>query len=148
LEDQYFLPLSKDNKNWNSCEIIHQPDKPDDAELFKFKSFIKNHITNQGGVYAYINPKNELLYFGKSKNIRDRIFMHYREAYTRISGTNKSAAWCELFSRNTGELTLLWRIIDQDRLRIAIEEMVEVVVQSLFDKKYPRRKRVLINRII
>lgn len=71
------------------------------------------------------------------------MFSHYIEAYKQNSQTH-GAAWYEFFHRNAGELTLLWKEIKTDRQCIALEEMIEDMVQSAFDKDYPRGNRTKI----
>ncbi len=134
-----FLPLSSHNPKWKHIEIIHSKLKPPKAQLREFRKSLKAQL-QCGGVYAYLNRHGSLLYFGKSKNIYNRARSHHRSAFERTGGDHPGV-WHEFFSNNAGKLTFLWRSVKHDRQRIALEEMIEDVVRSKFDRLYPRGKR-------
>ena len=134
-----FLPLEPDNHSWESIQITHYRKKPDNKDIAEFRNHIKKQL-QYGGVYAYLNMRKKLLYFGKAKNIYTRVYSHYKEAYITQDGDHLGA-WDIFFYRNAGKLILLWRKVKSNRQRIAIEEMIEDVVVSKFDKKHPRGKR-------
>jgi len=141
LKEHKFLPLEAKNSCWHAMKVVHHKKEPskNDIKLYR-QSIVK--LQKVRGVYAYLTNDNQLLYFGKSSNVYNRVFSHYKESYKQ-NGRERAAAWYNFFHRNTGALTLLWRSVASDRQCIALEEMIEDVVQSAFDKKYPRRRRTL-----
>jgi len=138
LEQNGFLPLSAENKNWNVFYIRHSRKPPTKEEIKIERIRIKNEMQGKKGLYVYLNKRNILLYVGKAENLANRVFSHYKEAF------RGGGVWQEFFSMNSGNLTVLWCEILTDRQRRAIKEMIEEVIQTKFDKKYPRGKRQLI----
>jgi hypothetical protein len=139
LSNNRFLPMVPNNHNWKNMQITHYRKKPDNKDIAEFRKQIKKQL-QCGGVYAYLNTRKKLLYFGKANNIYTRVYSHYKEAYIPQDGDHLGA-WDKFFYKNAGKLILLWRKVEYDRQRIAIEEMIEDVVRSKFDKQYPRGKR-------
>lgn len=141
LQKNGFLPLSIKNPHWNRLDVFHFKEKPPNKEVVKFRRLIREQIKG-GGIYIYLTKRGKLLYLGKGKTISDRIISHYREAYERL-GADHPGVWHKFFNDHAGNLTILWRNIERDRQMIAIEEMIEDVVRSEFDRVYPRGKRKL-----
>ncbi len=135
-----FLPLHVTNKNWNQFLIKHQRKEPTKEEIKSERTRIKNKLYGKQGIYVYIRKKNELIYIGKSVNLANRIFAHYKEAFIGIG------VWGNFFFRHAGDLTILWREIESDRQRRALEEMLEDIQKSKFDDEFPRGKRKLKNK--
>ena len=136
------FPLSVNNIAWQNIIVVHQESEPSKEEYDIFHQAIMK-LHKVGGVYAYLDKKGKLLYIGKSKNIYNRVRSHYKEAYKQTV-RKRAAVWCEFFNNNTGELTILWKSIKHDRQCIAIEEMIEDVKPSEFNKIYKRGKRILV----
>jgi len=140
LSEHHFLPISVKNKEWTSLDIVHPSKEPTKEQVKDYRKWIHEKVPNEGGIYAYLDSKTSLLYFGKAMSLCDRIYSHYRVSFRKMSG-DKKGIWHKFFSANHGQLTVLWRKLATDRQRIMIEEMVEEVNQSQFDKLYPRRHR-------
>ena len=137
LEKENFLPFTPENKNWNNFQITHPSKKPNKDKIKFERERIKMFLGGKQGIYLYLNNENNLLYVGKSVNLYSRVYSHYRESFLG------KGVWSHFFSENTGELTILWREISTDRQRRALEEMIEEVQRTKFDKKFPRGKRHL-----
>jgi len=103
LKSNRFLPLQDRNKTWNSLQVRHQSKCPPNAQIGQFRSSLKLKVPEKGGIYAYQNARNELLYIGKGVNIFNRVFSHYRESFGRFSGDRKGV-WHRFFSQNSGRL--------------------------------------------
>ena len=140
LYEHQFLPLSVQNKTWVRVPIVHHSRKPSNKKIADDKRLLKETVPQGPGVYLYLSKSGQLLYFGKANNILHRVRSHYREAFEIVPGDRKGI-WHAFFSKNAGQLDLMWRQVRHDRQRIAIEEMVEDVIRSKFDRIFPRRKR-------
>ena len=140
LSEQGFLPISADNVSWNKFPIIHQSIPPLPAELESTRAQLKSALNTHNGIYCYLNSRDELLYVGKGAPLWSRIYSHYLEAFRAVSGDRKGV-WHSFFSSHYGGLTILWRSVQGERQRRIIEEMIECVESSVFDKEFPRGKR-------
>ncbi|MGD1046706.1 MAG: GIY-YIG nuclease family protein [Bacteroidota bacterium] len=137
LRQNGFLPLSPRNRFWNKIRIVHTTVIQTGEQLKLARVNIKKELHGKCGLYVYLDKKGTLLYVGKANNLAGRVYSHYQEAF------RGGGVWQAFFSKFTGELTVLWCEISTDRQRRAIEEMIEEVQRSEFDKFFPRRKRHL-----
>jgi len=137
LEKHGFFPLSTRNRYWRIFHITHPKNVPSKNELKIERFRIKDSLEGKSGIYVYLDTNETFVYIGKAKNLYSRIYSHYRESFSGIG------VWQEFFSMYKCELIVLWREIESDRQRRAIEEMIEDVTPSIFEKNYPRGKRQL-----
>ena len=135
LVSHRFLPINTSNTSWRSLKITHTKAVPSPKKKTAVRLLLKNELDGHPGLYAYLNTRGKLLYVGKASNIFTRVYSHYRESFTG------DGVWHEFFSKHAGDLTVLWREVKTDRQRRALEEMIEEVKKSEFDRIYPRRKR-------
>jgi len=70
---EYLLKLNQNNKlNISNLSKINKKNVHPGLSIEKM-----NHLPEDTGVYYFFNDKNELIYIGKSKNIRTRILSHF-----------------------------------------------------------------------
>jgi len=137
LQSNGFLPI----ENWNVFQIIHSTKTPSRAQRKEIKTLIESHVRNLPGLYAYKDKHGSLLYVGLAQVLFDRILDHYSEAYKEVNASKKGAAWIRFFSDHVGELNVYWIELYGDREQKIIEEMIECVLGTQFDKEYPRGQR-------
>ena len=132
------LPINK----WNKFEIVHHKKIQNKEEISITKKMIGHNVEDRAGLYAYMKD-DILLYVGKAKKLKDRIFSHYREAFYKSKKTDKAYAWYKFFSKYTGTINVYWLPIEGDRQRRIVEEMIELVEGTIFENEYPRGKRTI-----
>jgi hypothetical protein len=134
------LPFAQ--PRWHQVSVTHPARVQTKDQIKAMRRFLKQNLPTSGGVYLYLNSTNKLVYVGKAKNLSDRAYSHYLETFKKVRG-DKAGVWHRFFSRNAGRLKLLWMSIDGDRERYVIEQMIESVVQSKFDRQFPKGHRFL-----
>ncbi len=137
-----FLPLVASDPTWRTLPIKHVAERPLGDELQKIRAELKRALGGVGGIYIYLDDRERVLYVGKAADLYSRVYDHYRLAFESLAGDRKGI-WHEFFGTHVGDLVVLWRPIDNDRQRHIFEQMIQFVVGSEFEKKYPRGSRVL-----
>ncbi len=74
------LLLQKNNENGNQPENLHAPWANDLHPHFNGESIKK--LPEETGIYYFHNEKGDIIYIGKSKNIRDRVITHFSNKKT------------------------------------------------------------------
>ena len=128
---------------WNHFKIIHTAKKPSDHELKIVRERLHSIFPRKAaGIYAYESKAGELLYIGKAKNLFNRVYSHYRETFIDVGG-DKSGVWHYFFNANHGELKIFWTELEGERERHIVEQCLEVVKNTKFDKQFPKGNRKL-----
>lgn len=130
LVDNNFYPIED---KWNHFSIIHKV-PIDEAEKQKVKTLIENHVGKKNGIYVYKDLSGNLLYIGKAKSLRNRLFSHYRECYETVPGDTKDNRWHRFFLHHQGELTIYWIEIEDEKPRRIIEEMLDYLLEPKFNE--------------
>jgi hypothetical protein len=90
---------------WNCFVLEHKVTPCND--LKKVRQYVNNHIQNTNGLYAYKDMFGNILYIGKGKPIKDRVYSHYIETYKQVSG-DRSGKWHRFFNKYHDNLTIYW----------------------------------------
>lgn len=67
-----------------SPRVEHQP--TNDAQLALMRSTVKDGAADRPGIYRMLSGEGEVLYVGKSKNVRSRLLSYFRCAYPEEKG--------------------------------------------------------------
>ncbi|WEG11099.1 hypothetical protein PU629_13055 [Pullulanibacillus sp. KACC 23026] len=62
-----------------------------------------------GYMSVYKNAKKEILYIGKGKPLKKRLYSHYLETFQPVPGDTKDQRWHQFFIKNQGELDVFWQ---------------------------------------
>jgi hypothetical protein len=129
-----------DLNNWNKMEIHHFDSLSDDISIKEHRELFKNELLDKRGIYLYQNLKGDCLYVGKAKNLYDRVYSHFKEAYT--PNESKGKVWNEFFKQHPGKLNLYWLEVESsdDILRHFIENRIADKFPPLFEISNPRLK--------
>ncbi|MDR0675993.1 MAG: excinuclease ABC subunit UvrC [Elusimicrobiota bacterium] len=108
----------------------------------KFKKFLQD-IPNSPGVYFYKDVKNTIIYIGKAKNLRKRIFSYFRKANdfkTAILVPN--IRYIDFMVTDTEEEALLWEntLIKRfmPRYNIDLKDDKTYPYLKITNEKYPK----------
>jgi len=135
------LPINK----WNKFKIIHYIKIQNKEEKSITKKLIQHNVEDRAGLYAYMKG-DKLLYVGKAKKLKDRIFSHYKEAFYIPKEKDKSRAWPDFFAKYAGNLTVYWIEVSVEEERKIGEQMIKYIKQSEFNKEYPVGLRTIASR--
>jgi hypothetical protein len=70
---------------WNMFEVNHQ--KPATTEeKIGVKEYISNQTGNKNGLYVYKDENDRILYLGKGKPLKGRLYCHYCESFEQVKG--------------------------------------------------------------
>jgi excinuclease UvrABC nuclease subunit len=119
MQEQKLMPINE--HNWNYFEIDHQDTPCND--LRKIKQYITNHTQNKNGLYAYKDQYDNLLYVGKGKPIKERLYSHYIETYKQVSG-DRSGKWHRFFNKHHGTIKLYWIELEDEGVRKFVEHVL------------------------
>lgn len=97
----------------------------DKARPFDHKGFLKN-LTSKPGVYRMYNDKNEVIYVGKAKNLKNRVSSYFRSNLDSIKTQS-----------------LVRQIADMD-VTVVNSETEAFILENNFIKKYKPRYNVVL----
>lgn len=123
------LPLKKGY--WQSFDVQHS--KPALNNREKVKEQILKEVGNLSGVYIYRDRKGRVLYVGKGKPLKNRLFSHYRESFENVPG-DRTKRWHRFFKAHAGHVTVFWRHINEEGERRFIEAALTFVLDVEFLK--------------
>src|SRR3982074_1719224 len=63
-----------------------EPQPTSDAQLALMRSTVKDGAADRPGIYRMLSSEGEVLYVGKSKNVRSRLLSYFRCAYPEEKG--------------------------------------------------------------
>ena len=140
MKKEFKIFLTKNNylpilgKKWNKFKITHYKiDVPKDRKKDDHKE-IREKFGDKAGIYCY-KKGDKIIYIGQSKNLKDRIRGHYQIAFEEKKNDPKNK-WHKFFKKNSGNLKILWKQINNRFERIAIEHMLKVVKKPKFDEEH------------
>jgi hypothetical protein len=143
LKKESLLPIG--GGDWRKFPIFHPDAKPSNAQIAETRKFLHKELPDlTNGIYLYKDASDKVLYIGKAKPLYSRIYSHYRESFITVPGERKGV-WDEFFANHSGQLTVFWMKINSERERHILEQMLEVVLGSVFEKDYPKGKRIVKN---
>ncbi|MEH6954454.1 hypothetical protein [Neobacillus drentensis] len=96
------------------------------------KAYIQNYVTNHNGLYVYKNAEKEILYIGKGKPLKNRLYSHYLESFQPVPGDTKDQRWHKFFLKLQGDLDVYWLELETEKDRQIIEKMLDYVLKPLF----------------
>lgn len=118
-----FLPY----ESWNFIKINHKIDSNHIEEKGKIRETLKNVGC---GVYIYTNHKRNILYVGEGI-LKDRLIRHYEKSYQdKVKGSPRY----NFFNNQKEEMIVYFKQIDDKYERQAIEAMLIVVLQPIYNK--------------
>ncbi|MER0442056.1 GIY-YIG nuclease family protein [Emticicia sp. W12TSBA100-4] len=129
----------------NSDEFINVEENWQNIDLTKLEEKRKTSDLKKSGVYALYNENYGFIYVGKAKKIYDRLKSH-NEA---TKGNEKADCWREFFMAITGNIVGYWYPLEsknnaqkEESARQILERLIQIKYEPIFDKIYPRGKRV------
>ncbi|MCD8509737.1 MAG: hypothetical protein LRY73_07590 [Bacillus sp. (in: Bacteria)] len=127
IKEQGLMPINE--HKWNCFEIEHE--RTPCVNLQKVKQYITSHTENKNGLYAYKDQHNNLLYIGKGKPIKERIYSHFIETYKQVSG-DRSGKWHRFFHKHHGRLKVYWIELEDESVRKFVEHVLTEEYQPVF----------------
>jgi GIY-YIG catalytic domain-containing protein len=142
LRDRCLIPLTNDE--WNPFEITHHPTvnlADGDYLIEKIRASIPR---GTGGVYIYEDINGDVIYVGKSADLRDRFRTHYRRANRRDPSGDRNDRHFNFWSARCGKLVVYWHRIDREVDRQIVEIMLTFYLQPKFVNvpRTPRKRRI------
>ena len=118
-----FLPY----ESWNFININHKIDSNRIEEKKKIREILKDAGC---GIYIYTNHKKEVLYVGEGI-LQNRLIRHYEKSYqNKVKGSPRY----DFFNNQKEEMIVYFKSIDDKYERQAIEAMLIVVLQPIYNK--------------
>lgn len=127
IKEINIMPI--DNHNWNCFEIEHKVTPCSD--LRKIKQYITSQTQSKNGLYAYEDQFGNLLYIGKGKPIKERLYSHYIETYKQVSG-DRSGRWHKFFNKHQGILKVYWIELEDESVRKFVENVLTEIYKPEF----------------
>lgn len=129
----------------NSDEFINVKENWQNIDLSKLEEKRKNSDIEKSGIYALYNDNYEFIYVGKAKKIYDRLKSHRKAT----QGNEKAECWREFFMAIEGNIIAYWYPLEsrnneekEENVRQILERLIQLKYDPLFDKIYPRGKRI------
>ncbi|MDR7315336.1 hypothetical protein [Brevibacillus nitrificans] len=116
---------------WNMFEVDHQqPANMEDRT--RIKDYFKNQTGNKNGLYVYKDQNEQILYIGKGKPLKVRLYSHYCESFELVKGDPKGR-WFDFFSNHCGKLRVYWIELEDENNRRFVEATLSGVLNPKFD---------------
>jgi excinuclease UvrABC nuclease subunit len=119
LLEEKIMPIEK--PFWNCFEIEHRITPCDD--LATIRNFLREQTQSKNGLYAYKDHEGNLLYIGKGKPIKDRLYSHFIESYKQVPG-DRSGKWHRFFYMHSGNLKVYWIELEDESIRKFVEHVL------------------------
>jgi hypothetical protein len=84
LDDAGLLPFSM----WHCLEIAHHAPS-DQTDENAVQEMIDREVDNANGLYVYSTPDGQVLYVGKGKPLKSRLWSDYLENFQTVKGDTK-----------------------------------------------------------
>jgi hypothetical protein len=137
LKKDGYLPI--DTRKWVSFYINHS--KPAKNERKANKMLIINKVGDSSGVYIYKNNLGKVLYVGKGDPLKHRLYSHYRESFEKVPGDTLDNLWHKFFFFHKGKLRVYCKIVEGEKERRIIEQMLAYVLNPQF-ASFRKRKSI------
>lgn len=99
LIENEILPIDSGDGKWKHFKIKHVIPQ-NEAEKNNVKACIQNYVANHNGLYVYKNAEKEILYIGKGKPLKNRLYSHYLESFQPVPGDTKDQRWHRFFLKH------------------------------------------------
>lgn len=117
---------------WNMFEVDHQQPATS-VERKCMKDYIYNQTGNKNGLYVYKDQNEQILYIGKGKPLKVRLYSHYCESFEVVKGDPKGR-WFNFFSNHQGKLKVYWIELEDENNRRFVEATLSGFLTPKFDK--------------
>ena len=133
LLENKILPIDCENGRWNHFKIDNVSPQ---GEVTKttVKRYIENNVGDRNGLYIYKDDKGDVLYIGKGKPLKNRLFSHYLESFQPVKGDSKDQRWHKFFQKHQGTVDVFWLELETEKERQLIEKMLDYLLDPLFSK--------------
>lgn len=129
----------------NSDEFINVKENWQNIDLSKLEEKRKKSNVEKSGIYALFNENYGFIYVGKAKKIYYRLKSHNKAT----QGNEKAECWREFFVAIKGNIIAFWYPLEsknneekEENARQILERLIQLKYEPIFDKIYPRGKRV------
>lgn len=119
LKEAGTLPIG--GPAWNSFDIVHSQTECQD--LKHVREYITSYTKKSNGIYVYKNELDHVLYIGKGKPIKDRLYSHFIETYKQVSG-DRSGKWHRFFNHHHGNMRVYWIELEDEGIRKFVEHLL------------------------
>lgn len=113
---------------WSSFEFNQVKPSDETEKLFNINK-IEANVSDNKGVYVYINEHEEVLYVGKGSPIKKRLKSHYEKLSK--SNTNNRIAF---FQGNMGIVNIHWLEIKEQEDREIVEHLLVYFLKPKYRK--------------
>jgi hypothetical protein len=127
LNDAGLLPFSM----WHRLDIYHQAPS-DPAEENAVQQMVYREVNDANGLYVYSTHAGQVLYVGKGKPLKNRLWSHYLESFQTVKGDTKDNRWHRFFSSHQGELIVHWIELEDESNRKLTEQMLTMQLTPAF----------------
>lgn len=131
LREKEYYPL--DSPLWNFFQFPLVNPKSEQEKIANTK-IIESCLSNEKGVYVYLNSENEVLYIGKGNPIKSRLLSHYKKV---LKGKIKNRR-IAFFQDIQDTVTIYWLEIQEKEER----ELVEHLLSFLLSPKYKKWRSI------
>lgn len=114
---------------WKCFDIEHSITSYSD--LKEVRTYINNQIQNANGLYVYKDLSDNVLYIGKGKPIKNRIYSHLIEVNKQVSG-DRTGKWHRFFNKHHGKLKVYWIELEDESVRKFVEHVLTEVYRPKF----------------
>lgn len=133
LLENKILPIDCEIGRWKQFKINNV--SPQDEETKKnVKRYIENNVGNRNGLYIYKSDEGGVLYIGKGKPLKNRLYSHYLESFQPVKGDTKDQRWHKFFLKHQGVVDVFWLELETEKERQLIEKMLDYLLDPLFSK--------------
>jgi hypothetical protein len=109
------FPIDSEDGKWKHFKIKHVIPQ-NEVEKNNVKKYIENNVANWNGLYVYKNAEKVILYIGKGKPLKNRLYSHYHESFQTVSGDTKDQRWHKFFLKHQGELDVFWLELETEKI--------------------------------
>lgn len=127
LNDAGLLPFNM----WHRFQISHQASS-DTREENTVQQWIYREVSDANGLYVYSTLAGQVVYVGKGKPLKNRLWSHYLESFQVVKGDTKNNRWHRFFSSHQGELIVHWIELEDEDNRKMIEQMLTMQLNPAF----------------
>jgi excinuclease UvrABC nuclease subunit len=116
--------------SWNYFKITHAPPENESVRR-NVRKTIKNITGLKNGIYVYKDFNDIVLYIGKAKPLKNRLYDHYMESFRQSSG-DRTGRWFRFFQMYQGEINVYWKEVEDETIRIFVESVLTEIHKPVF----------------